>query len=478
VSALSESPVSRRTGGWHVGASRTGELVGSRAIAQAGPQLFIFLIWTNALVVATQFHGVPQSVLALSYVLLLAPAAVAIFVRREPIILTHGTAFVLLYGAALAISAVFAGDVRATLPPIQTYLIEGLALFILLTNAVRTTSAVRRAAWTIVMATLLLGSLSLLQEVTGNHDSNYWGFSQSEADRIKVADTLAGKEMRPRLAGPIGSPNRYAQILVVALPLALMRIVGERRMKQKAVAVAATAAAVAGIALSFSRGAAVALVLVLLLGVAIRAIRLRFVAAIALAGFVVLLLAAPLYLSRLASLQEVQDLGSAEGAADGAIVGRATSNLAALAVFIDHPIVGVGPLQYADQYSRDTANDLGLRHFDTNRRGHNLYLETAADLGVVGLTAFLAIPAITCVQLWRLSTRLRHRRPDLSNLALSFVLAIAGYYAAGLFLHLSYQRYLWLLLALANAAVWTIQRETAAVELTNSSDAQPVSRRA
>jgi hypothetical protein len=44
------------------------------------------------------------------------------------------------------------------------------------------------------------------------------------------------------------------------------------------------------------------------------------------------------------------------------------------------------------------------------------------------------------------------RRPELANMATSFLLSLASYMTTGLFLHLSYIRYFWLILALAGAA--------------------------
>ena len=39
-------------------------------------------------------------------------------------------------------------------------------------------------------------------------------------------------------------------------------------------------------------------------------------------------------------------------------------------------------------------------------------------------------------------------------MATAFALAIVAYLASGMFLHLSYERYLWILMALAASAAW------------------------
>jgi hypothetical protein len=52
-------------------------------------------------------------------------------------------------------------------------------------------------------------------------------------------------------------------------------------------------------------------------------------------------------------------------------------------------------------------------------------------------------------------------REDLVVPAQAFLLALLAYLASAAFLQLSYQRYFWFLLALANATAWMLRREVA-----------------
>jgi hypothetical protein len=72
----------------------------------------------------------------------------------------------------------------------------------------------------------------------------------------------------------------------------------------------------------------------------------------------------------------------------------------------------------------------------------------------------MAILLVTLHQLLRLRKYWMHRRPDLSNMAASFLLSVLAYMASAVFLHLSFARYFWFLIALANVAVYIIQLET------------------
>jgi O-antigen ligase len=122
-------------------------------------------------------------------------------------------------------------------------------------------------------------------------------------------------------------------------------------------------------------------------------------------------------------------------------------------------VTGVGPGVYFHDYSRDYGNRLGLRYLGSERRGHSLYLETAADTGIIGLTAFLTMVTVALVLLYRQARYWRNRDPERAIIASSFLFGLVGYLATALFLQLSYQRYFWAVLALASAAIWVLRRD-------------------
>jgi O-antigen ligase len=301
------------------------------------------------------------------------------------------------------------------------------------------------------------------QEATHAYHQTLLGFAQINDAAFKVGDTVNGKLLRPRLSGPIGEQNRYGQILLVLVPLAVSRIRVEQRLVLRALAAALTVLILAGIVLSFSRGAAVALAVVAVAMVVIGFVRLRHLLVTALALAVLVMSIVPDYALRVRSLGAADTATAVDSRADAAIRGRATENLAAFATFRDHPLLGAGPGGFFRRYSQEEANKLGLRFLGKNRRAHNMYLEIAADTGIVGLGAFLAIVAVTLAQLWRVARLWAALgREDLSVLAQAFFLALLAYLASAAFLQLSYQRYFWFLLALGNATAWMLRREAAA----------------
>ena len=427
----------------------------------------VFALYTNLLVVASKFHGVPQVVASAFLAVLAVPLANYIIFKRESFVITPALPILILYFFVMVLSGIVSQTIGSAFDWLSTFLVEGLFLYFLITNTVRTSATLRRVIWILLIAGSFMGALSIFQEATHSYTNNYWGFAQVDNGGFKVGDDINGSVYRLRLAGPIGEKNRYAQVMLVLFPLALFRFWGEKSRILRVLALASTVLIISGVLLTFSRGAAVAaigLLAIMTLWGYIRAHQLVVILAICTA---LILVVAPDFIIRLNSLQGLESVFSDESegpAADGAIVGRETSNLAAFNAFLDHPALGVGPGQYFEQYSAKYANALGLRFFSYNRRAHNMYLETAADLGAIGLSALLAIFGVTVVNLERLRRYWSVRKPELANMVSAFLLSVISYMATAVFLHLSYLRFLTVTLALANAAIYVFRREAAAYE--------------
>lgn len=408
---------------------------------------------------ARDFHLSPalSSSVAL---LLLVPALTEIALRRRPLAVTPALALMVGYLVILVMSATLsAGGRPATVGPILTFLTEGLLLYLLVTNVVRTPRRLRAVVWSVVLAGAFMGMVSIWQEATHSYHTTLGGLAQVDATGFNVGSGATGKDLRPRLAGPIGEKNRYAQVLLVLLPLAISRASAEHRRCLRLLGAACAGLIVCGVALTFSRGAAIAMAVLLVAMTVLRMISVRRLVALVLALVVLVAIVAPDYAARLQTLGAADSALSQSSTADAAIQGRATESMAAFNVFRDHFVLGVGPGQFFGRYSAQYGNALDLRFLDQNRRAHNLYLEIAADTGAFGLASFLAIVGVTMAQLRRMSVLLRTRDPALASLAQALLLALLAYLATGLFLQLAYQRYFWFIVALANAAVWICVRE-------------------
>ena len=145
-------------------------------------------------------------------------------------------------------------------------------------------------------------------------------------------------------------------------------------------------------------------------------------------------------------------------------------------VFLDHPILGVGPGQFAKHYSSDYVNRVGVIEQRKNYLAHNLYLETLAEGGLIGAACFLSIIVAISYGLWQARSRLKQSRPELAFAASAFFLSLSGHAISSLFAHLAYQRYFWLLLAFSSATIRIAYRSSekeAMAELPSRGNAAP-----
>lgn len=427
---------------------------------------FFFIFYANLAVVASRLHGVPQFVASAVVLLVVIPVVRYLVVERQPLVVTPVLPLVFAFLGALFLAAVFSNDPSVARAPLGTYLTEGLILYLLVTNAVRTTSTLTRVVWALILAGALMGAVSVVQELTHTYANDYGGLAQVDrfgtGGGFNVAPQDAPEKiLRPRLGGPLGSENRYAQILAAVLPLALIRVFRERKRRLRLAATGCSLLIMGGLLLTFSRGAAVAVAATLAFMALLRELPIRHLLA-ALAVLILLVaLVVPDYVTRLRSLDSVTALSSSDSSQlpDSAIIGRKTENLATWHTFLDHPIVGVGPGVYFREYSRQNANRLGLKYLSSERRGHSLYLELAADSGLIGVGSFLAMVGTALVLLHRSARRWRPHDPERAMLASSFLFGLFAYLACGIFLHLSYQRYFWVLLALASSTIWVLRQD-------------------
>jgi putative inorganic carbon (HCO3(-)) transporter len=371
----------------------------------------------------------------------------------------------LAFLAVLVLSSHRAQSTQLAVDYIRRYVLEGVLIYWLVINVVRTLPTLKRVVWTLLAAGALLSALSLYQEVTNSYDQEFGGLAYRNYVEPEDREPRAAVKRRTsdRAQGPVNEPNRFAQMLVVLLPLAVFAARATPRRAAKLLAAGAGALIGAGVLLTLSRGAMVSIVLVAITATCIRWIRPRFVLA-CVGGLLVLgPFLTPFFTTRLQSITAATTLvsydPSAVSEADGSTRMRATAMLAALNVFRDHPVLGVGPGQYSPFYSLRYHSALGNKFSDmqTTLRAHIMYFEVAAEEGLVGLVIFLAIVGVIVRDLWRGRQRMRSRDPQLMHLATACFLAIACYLTTAVFLHLNYQRYYWFLLALSGAAVHIIR---------------------
>lgn len=426
--------------------------------------LAFFLLYVNFPAILTKQHGLPAIVAGAFIALLALPIARGWALRRETPRVDSAFALMLLLAGAMVLSTLKAIDRSIAFDNLLAYATEGLLLYWLVVNCVRDMRTLRRSMWTVVAAAALLCALSVYQDLTGTYHNEFGGLAYRNYEAAEEpGDRVARRRTWDRAQGPVDDPNRFAQITIVLVPIALYLWRTARRQSARLAAALLGLLLLTGIGLTLSRGAFLTLALLAIAMVWLRWIRPLRLALVVLIVTAALSAVSPFLLSRIVSMGDALTLFSGDASrlaeADGAIRRRTTQMLAALYVFRDHPLIGVGPGQfspfYVESYSDDP--DIKFREVVGPRRAHSLYFEIAAELGIIGLAIFLGIVGLVVRRLWQLRRRWRLRDPRRADLAAAFAMSLAAYLCTGVFLHLSFQRYYWFLLALAVAAIHVIQ---------------------
>ena len=221
--------------------------------------VIIFILYCNFAVIAHRIHGVPQLAASMVSILFLIPFGVHL-IRGKNLIIDYTFFLMILYFMFMLVSSLFSEYMDLCLNAVILFCVEGLGVYFTIINVIRNSKLLRQVIWTILLGAILMGGLSIFQEVTKTYSNNYFGLAQTKGAGMDTGqETASGQKVRRhRLAGPIGSKNRYAQIMIVLLPLALYRFFDERKRKLKILAALSGICIIGGTLLTFSRGAGTA----------------------------------------------------------------------------------------------------------------------------------------------------------------------------------------------------------------------------
>ena len=303
---------------------------------------------------------------------------------------------------------------------------KATAIYLLATLLIRNEKRLRQALGALVASAFVLGALVFIQTATQQFENPFFGLA-----RIKQAH-IYGDVFQPRIAGPLGDPNFFAQILLLALPPALL--LGRKWWPAAAVILVT-------LMLTYSRGAMIALAV---MGVMlVKALHVRWrttIAAAALALIVFLALPASVT-RRFITIEQILPTSDAPLRPDSSFQERKLLMTVAWVMFGANPVTGVGAGNYSSHYEEyaDLTSSSARQYADPSdlHFPHNLYLEVAAEAGILGLVVFAAI----IITAWRILRR------DASPIAKALQISLIGFLISSLFLHLAFPRYLYLLFA-------------------------------
>jgi O-antigen ligase len=297
--------------------------------------------------------------------------------RRRPL---SGTAAVLLGlpVAGLAVAAMGASSAGAGLTGMGRY----LQIFVLVPAAVllliRGRADFRLLAWAFVGLALGQGALGVHQFLTGT-GASYQG------EEIRAVGTFGAQDV-------MGMATVVSFGLVCAVGLAL----GLNPLRQRIVAACCALALLVPLALSFSRGAWIATVVTIVVQLVLAGLRRALKVGAVVAALGVILVGG--FGVGSAMLQErVDSITQVTDAPDQSVTDRYTMWAAAVGMWREHPLTGVGLKGFPEH--RDAHASLALSAgSDTEGAGaafrrqpllspHNMYLLILAEQGLIGLLA-------------------------------------------------------------------------------------------
>jgi hypothetical protein len=263
----------------------------------------------------------------------------------------------------------------------------------------------------------------------------------------------SGSFMGERLAVNAGvlasNANGLALVLGLFAPFAGVLAVTADRRWMRLVAWGIVILSSVGVVLTLSRGGFIGLAWeALLFALFLRSRGRRWpIAAIALAGLLVLIMAPAEFTSRMSTSLDLQGEASAHE--------RSQDTLYAVQYVVTHPVVGAGI----------GAGFLALNELRgaTWTSVHNIYLTYGIDLGLPGMTIFIAL----FIAAYRTTKRIEHAadpaRTELGAFASGVRMSLSGFAVAGMFHTVAYESFFYYAAGLA-VALKTIQARQSAGE--------------
>lgn len=416
------------------------------ASVEFGLLFLVFLTYTRFSDIVVHYYSAP-SIAKLFIVLLI----VAIFIRwaisnEHPRGLFWPTVMVFAYGLVGFASLLYATDKEAVIYSLSNYVKDALIALVVVA-LLKKPYQFRQVIYTLLFTGVFISSFSIHQYFTGNFTSQYGGFAEAEFMNI------VGETNNYRLSGPVGDPNFFAQVMVVLAVLGVERFIHERKAFVKILAGLCAVMSTLTVVFTFSRGATIALVLSLILFFFIYRLKPVQWIAMLILGIALLLFAPPTYFERVFTIRDIfpSSNGQIDLTSDRALQGRASESLTAWTMLMQHPFAGVGLNNYTTLY-QEYAKSLGLAPSAQPRAPHNLYLEVAAETGVLGLTVFLLMIGLAFRSIILARKAFTDAgMDDYADMVTGFALGFGSYMFSAVFAHAAYPRYFYLLLGIAYA---------------------------
>lgn len=402
--------------------------------------LLVASIYTNSSDVLEVSFGIPstnKALVALTFVSVIGTRAI---IQKKPLRFAATEIAIVLYMLVAVMSLFVSGQVGLAMEEIVDF-VKDLAIVIIVVQLTGEEQTWKRMIWALVISAGILGTMTVYQGLTGS-PFEFWGYANAPVHEI-----VAGyDDTRP--TGPLDDPNYYSQLILMAQPMAFYIWFTNKNKVARGLAFFFWAMIVFAVILTYSRSSFLALagiMFVIALERKMDMVRLAFFGAIALTILTPMLPKG--YLDRLSTITSLVT-GSSSVQEESSFTGRASEAIAALMMFQDHILFGVGYGMYESNYL-DYSAVIGLDRRYEARAAHSLYLEVMAETGIIGIASFSGMIATFYIVSNRAIRQLKEiGRDDLIPWIRSVQFGFLSYMLTSVFLHDDWVRFFRLGLAI------------------------------
>jgi O-antigen ligase len=403
--------------------------------------VYAVLVYANLLSTLVEYQGLPPLARLAGAGLLSSVLGYRLVVRKGGLIDDAMTWWLGAYGVLVALGLIYARAPDLVAPELIEFG-RNFLTYLVIINTITTIRRMKGVVFALLAMGVVLASLTVFQTITGDFSQDFGGLAQSKITGI----TELTDASRP--GGTVADANYYGQNLLIVFPLALFLASRGIRPAARMFGILASIVLVAAIVFTYSRGDLLALAVVIVAAIIYKRPRPPvLVGGLMMLALLLVFLPANYY-ARLGSLVDVAGGDRSSLFTESSLRGRAGAATAAVAMFADHPFLGVGRNNYP-LYELDYLRGTSLAQKSHGISPHDLYLETAAEQGVIGLIVLGGILVVSAQALFEARRRFTALGDDTqAELTVWFAIGLLGYLVTSIFLHGAYLYMLWLQIAL------------------------------
>lgn len=384
--------------------------------------------------------------------------------QKKAILVSRQTLAAAAFVACGLASVAYAQDGRLALAD-GLKLAANFVLYFLVANLVETPRHLRQFVFVIILTGFIAAAMAVLQyalpafQLSG--EVFFKEFGQHEGGVVTPEPLEAGGFVRP--TGTLGDPNWLALFLVTILALDFYVLRPEEPKRLKAFVLVVLAFELAALVMTHNRTGLVGMVVVFVLLVGRKVLRITTPRVVLLSFLLVLsVMALPRsYRERVFSVEHYKRSAS--------ILTRWDLQVNGLRIFLDHWLLGVGQGHFGPALMKtnsDSASDaywlteVAKTDYQVYWMGaHNMYLEVAAETGVIGLCALLVFLALGISDARRVTMLAMHvGMARLSDLAKVVQISLIAFCVVAVFLHAQDQKIWWILMGFSAAMRSMVKR--------------------